>query len=294
MNPRIQKIGRNILFLLSVPAIVGAFVFANSNKQNEFCRGIDIHIVNTESSFVSTEDISNIFENEDIRVGETLVSAIHIKQLEEAILKNPWVKQVDIFVAADHSLKVRVLQKKAIARIQLTDSSDHAYYLDEDANPMKLSLQYIAKVPVITSAPLHYSHNDLQVKREAVELAAYIQKDAFWDAMISQIHLNEHREFELIPTLGDQLILLGSANNLESKMKRLLLFYQQGMNTLDWTKYNELDVRFDRQVVARNTKVLALPSRVEEAKKEELLLIEKNKPMSNMVTKNKQPASSTH
>ncbi|MBK7763512.1 MAG: hypothetical protein IPI46_09095 [Bacteroidetes bacterium] len=293
MNPRIKKIGRNILFLLSVPAIIGAFVFANSNKQNEFCSGIDIHIVNNELSFVTTDDISKIFENEDIRVDETLVSAIHIAQLEEAIRTNPWVKQVDIFVAADHSLKVQVAQKKAMVRIQLVDSSDHAYYLDEEANPLKLSEQYIAKVPVLTATSLNYSIEDMQLKREAVQLAEYIQNDSFWNAMVSQIHLNQKQEFELIPTLGEHLILLGRINDLDNKMKRLLLFYQQGMNTLDWTKYDEIDLRFDRQVVARNTKVAVLPSRVEEAKKEEKLLLEKNKPTTSVVVKNTKQTSST-
>jgi hypothetical protein len=41
-------------------------------------------------------------------------------------------------------------------------------------------------------------------------------------------------------------------------MKRLLSFYQKEMTTLDWNRYNEIDLRFAHQVVARNTNVKEL------------------------------------
>lgn len=261
MNPRIQKIGRNILFLLSIPGLVSAFVYAQSNNEQSTCSALDIRIENPALSFVTHQDIATILEDRGIEVAETHVKEIQINRLEKRIAENPWVKSVNMYITAGRCLHVQVMQKQPVLRLQPDDSTIHACYLDADANPIPLSGRYIAQVPIMTVPRLGYSKNDLQWKREAVELAKYIQSDSFWNAMVTQINLNPKQGFELIPALGEQLILVGHAQNLDDKMKRLLAFYQSGLQTIDWQKYDQIDVRFDKQVVARNTKVKSLPPR---------------------------------
>jgi cell division protein FtsQ len=274
MNPRIQKIGRNILFLLSIPGLVSAFVYAQSNNEQPTCSAIDIRIENPAFSFVTHQDIASILEDRGIEVGETHVKEIQISRLEKRIVENPWVKSVNMYISAGRCLHVQVMQKQPVLRLQPEDTTMHACYLDADANPVPLSSQYIAQVPILTAPRLGYSQIDLQWKREAVELAEYIQSDSFWNAMVTQINLNPKQGFELIPALGEQLILVGHAENLDDKMKRLLAFYLSGLQTIDWQKYDQIDVRFDKQVVARNTKVKSLPPR-------EALLKELENEMSN-------------
>ena len=152
-------------------------------------------------------------------------------------------------------------------RINQNDSSDSAYYLDEQANPIALSDQYIAKVPVVTTPDLSNTTQDIKLKSDLVKLADYVQADPFWNTMISQINVNEQHQIELIPALGNQLIQLGSADDLDSKMKRLLAFYQHGMTSIELNRSNEIDLRFARQVVGRNTAVKELINKtIEKAK----------------------------
>jgi hypothetical protein len=54
--------------------------------------------------------------------------------------------------------------------------------------------------------------------------------------------------------MGTQTIILGTTDDLENKMARLFTFYQQGMNTIKWTLYDEIDLRFKGQIVCRNTR----------------------------------------
>jgi cell division protein FtsQ len=249
-------------------------VYAQSNNEQPTCSAIDIRIENPALSFVTHQDIASMLEDRGIEVGETHVKEIQINRLEKRIVENPWVKSVNMYISAGRCLHVQVMQKQPVLRLQPEDTTMHACYLDADANPVPLSSQYIAQVPILTAPRLGYSQIDLQWKREAVELAKYIQSDSFWNAMVTQINLNPKQGFELIPALGEQLILVGHAENLDDKMKRLLAFYQSGLQTIDWQKYDQIDVRFDKQVVARNTKVKSLPPR-------EALLKELENEMSN-------------
>ncbi|QLH46601.1 MAG: hypothetical protein HWD58_13795 [Bacteroidota bacterium] len=91
-----------------------------------------------------------------------------------------------------------------------------------------------------------------------VTLANFIQADSFWNAAIAQIVVTKNYEIQLIPVMGHQVIRLGDAKDLDDKMNRLLRFYQQGIHSLPWEKYDELDVRFKRQIICRNLKGLDL------------------------------------
>jgi cell division protein FtsQ len=277
MNPRVKKIGRNILFLLSIPGIVGAFIFANSNKQEEKLHGIHVDIENTDLSFVTNEDILQLISANHVHVGESIINEIKINSLENKIRENKWVKDAEMYITANHDMNIKISQRIPKIRINQTDSNDYAYYLDAQANPIELSDQYIAKVPVVTAPELGYTMTDLHIKNDLVKLATYIEADPFWNTMISQINVNDRQQIELIPALGNHLIQLGTADDLDSKMKRLLAFYQTGLTTIDWNRYDEIDLRFAHQVVARNTHVKELVNKTIEKAKEEMIKEQREK-----------------
>jgi cell division protein FtsQ len=257
MNPRIKKIARNILFLLSIPVIVSAFVFANVETKQDYCTDIEIHIENPSIGFVQKEDIFNNLEQQGIVQHVTKCAHLNLDQIEKELVKNKWILFADSYITANGHLHVKVKQKEPIVRILTNDSSDYSYYLDCYANPIEVSEKFHANVPVVTSPRLGYIRKDLQVKQDLVKLANFIAADTFWNRFITQANVNAKRELELIPAIGNQTILLGNVHHLEDKMNRILAFYQQGMHTVDWTKYNQFDVRFDKQVIARNTNITA-------------------------------------
>ena len=80
-------------------------------------------------------------------------------------------------------------------------------------------------------------------------LAMYITHDKFLKAQIDQIYVNESGEFELVPRVGNQLIILGSADDLEAKFKKLFAFYKYGLNKIGWNKYNTINLKYKNQVL---------------------------------------------
>jgi cell division protein FtsQ len=70
------------------------------------------------------------------------------------------------------------------------------------------------------------------------------------------VDINSMGQIELIPLAGEHLIILGDTSDIEGKMKRLELFYEEGLNKTGWDKYSKIDLSYNNQVVCtkRNNK----------------------------------------
>jgi cell division protein FtsQ len=254
MNPRIVKIARNIMFMLSVPIIVSAFVFADVSTKNEICNGIQISFSNNQLSFVTKDNVLALLRAKGITVNKTKLRNINVYELENTLEANKWVSNADIFVAANNKLHIHIVQKNPVVRVQPDNDYEEPYYLDDYGNTIAYSTQYIPYLPVATAPEIGFSANDRALKTDLVKLAKYLQQDTFWSAAISQIVVSENKSIALIPAIGHQQILLGNIDQLDNKMSKLLQFYRQGYHTVNWDQYDEIDLRFERQVVCRNTR----------------------------------------
>jgi cell division protein FtsQ len=77
-----------------------------------------------------------------------------------------------------------------------------------------------------------------------------IQQDSFFLAQIAQVNIAPNGDFEMVPTLGDHLVLFGSVDNLEDKLNRLYTFYKKVWVPSGINAFQVLDLRFNHQVVA--------------------------------------------
>jgi cell division protein FtsQ len=254
MKERIVKIARNILFILSIPAVVGAFAFAKVATKDEVCNEIFISFSNNQLSFVTKKNIIEILNQKGVLAHQTKLRSLDIGDLEHSIEENKWVKNSNIYTAADNSIHIKIEQKIPVVRVQPTNDYEEPYYLDAYANRIPISMQYTADLPVVTAPEMGFTTPDLALKSDLVTLGQYIKNDTFWNAAITQIFVDEQKTISLIPAFGTQEIILGNTENLDNKMKRLFQFYKQGFQTVNWDKYDEIDLRFERQVVCRNTR----------------------------------------
>ena len=81
------------------------------------------------------------------------------------------------------------------------------------------------------------------------KLSTYITEDKFLKSQIEQIYVDPNGEFELIPRIGNHIILVGGAENLEDKFERLFVFYKYGLSKTGWSKYNIINIKFKNQIV---------------------------------------------
>jgi cell division protein FtsQ len=70
-------------------------------------------------------------------------------------------------------------------------------------------------------------------------------------SMIEQVDITAKRKFELIPKIGNQLIVFGDATDAEQKFSKLRLFYKNIITKYGWNKYSQIGLQYKGQVVAK-------------------------------------------
>jgi cell division protein FtsQ len=131
---------------------------------------------------------------------------------------------------------------------------DKDFYVDEHGFKLPLSDNFTARVLVANGyidEPFGDKVDTLttDLAKEIFATAAYIKKDSLWDAQIAQIYINQDREIELIPRVGNHRILLGDADSLDVKFHNLLAFYKKALPMMGWNTYKIINIKYVNQVI---------------------------------------------
>ena len=54
----------------------------------------------------------------------------------------------------------------------------------------------------------------------------------------------------MFPQVGDERIELGTPDDLETKFRKLKIFYKEVLPSVGWNKYDRINVEYEGQVVA--------------------------------------------
>jgi len=259
-----KKVVQIILWLLpalGLPVILG---FANAEQNNVLCTGITVNIDNSdENFFVDETDIKEIIYSKGDSLIGSAVSLINCNKLEQLILKNPSIKDVQVYATVVGEVKADIVQRKPVVRIYNTIGE--SFYIDETGSVMPLSSKFSSRVPV-ANGNIRESLGGLSLfnvhKIESVDSLAsktliddifavvnFIEKDSFWKAHIQQFFVNEKNDIELIPMVGNHKIILGDKKDLDSKFQKLMLLYQKGLSKTGWNQYSIINLKFKNQVI---------------------------------------------
>lgn len=157
-----------------------------------------------------------------------------------------------MFFDNNEVLKVIVQEREPIARVFTTTGT--TFYIDNDLTMLPLSDKFSARLPVFTNFPsdkkvLSKADSSLLGDVKAISLA--LQKDSFSMAMIDQVDITAQGMFEMIPKIGNQLIVFGTATDIDAKLEKLKLFYKEIMMKAGWNNYSVINVQYRNQVVAK-------------------------------------------
>ena len=83
-------------------------------------------------------------------------------------------------------------------------SGFESYYIDENGDIMPTTSSFTAYLPLATG---YITHS--YAKIATISDGRLSENNPFWDAQIEQIYVTENNEIELIPRIGDNLILFG-------------------------------------------------------------------------------------
>ncbi len=247
-----KKIVGNILWSIAGVLLVLLFIISWKAKEEKKCASINVELVgeNTIALFMDEKEILQIIHEKGIRAGLP-IGVVNLNALEKNLQSIKWVKHAEMFLDNQQALQIKIEQRIPIARIFTASGS--SFYIDKEGWRLPLKQLTVLRLPVFTGFPSDQeklSTPDSLLLKDILHFTNAIQQDSFFMAQVAQINIASNGDFEMIPSLGDHVVLMGTAENIEDKLNRLFSFYKQVWVQSGVNAYQVLDCRFDHQIVA--------------------------------------------
>lgn len=247
-----KKLLLTIMWMAVGAGTLVVLVAAAQNQNGKLCRDVVVTIQGVDGTeYISKKQILQTISGgrPELMKGQ-LVRTFDLQQMEEKLETNLWIRNAELFFDNNDVLHAEITEREPVARVFRV--SGESFYVDDLGEQLPITNDQIARVPVFTSFPAETTDarvKDSALQQQVKELGHFILKNDFWMAQVDQVNISNY-EFELVPKLGNHVILFGNGNQVEQKFNRLLLFYKKIMNKTGWNYYSALDVRYDKQLVA--------------------------------------------
>lgn len=262
-----KKLLKILFILMWVLLVAGAGVligFAETEQYYRPCKKVHISIDYGKADIlITTQDVDSLIRRTAGNLSGKPLGWVNTGKIEKTIRQQPYVEKVKVFENNKGEVFLEIRQREPILRI--INEKFESYYLDGSGKLLPLNPRFPARV-LVANGKIKDSYlqnknrriNILAVSDSAYadslltrlyKLAMFISRDKDLKSRIDQVYVNEQEEFELIPRLGAQVILLGGVDNMEEKFLKLQQFYTLGLEKIGWNKYNIINIKFKNQVV---------------------------------------------
>jgi len=263
-----KPIWKYIVISFFAALVLGYFGFSlwhfSGKEKSTVCRNLDILLIDsTNIRLISQKDIALILEENDLNPMGKTFKHIHTESIERILYKNPMIKVAECYKTPSGTVTIKIQQRCPKFRVVGFGS----YYIDTDRKLMPVSPNYAAYVPVV-SGRVTVS----MATGKMFDFVTFVVDNPFWNAQIEQIYVREDQKIEIVPRVGDAIILLGSLDNYQSKLEKLKKLYRSGFNVIGWNKYKVIDLQYKDQVVCSRTgQEAAQPKTVAIEKKDSII-----------------------
>ena len=253
------------LWVVLITGLLFTMGFVNKQQDALLCEKLTVN-VNQENDlyFLDMYDIVRLIKDRGDSIVGQPKSTVNVSEIEKALNSHADISNAEVYMSIDGEVKVEVKQRKPVVRVMNLDGD--SYYIDDEGTFMPLSTKYTAKVLIangLISEPFikRYTYSIADIGKDSLlnatsmldeiyAMANYINADKFWSSQIQQIYINKDKDMEIVPMAGDQKIIFGDTTYMDEKFKKLLTFYQQGLNTTGWwDKYSIINLKFKNQIV---------------------------------------------
>lgn len=210
---------------------------------------LQIQIASNEGNmFISETEVTDLMRGEDNSMNLP-VSKWDMSEMERRIESNPFVKDAQVYRDVKGNVLVKVAQRKPVARIYHREERDK--YIDEAGDLLPTAAQYTARVPIIEIKGLKWEKNlnETEYGKNLHQLLLYIEQDEFWRAQIAQLLVKRDGEIVMYPQVTRQKIIFGFPEDIETKFKKLKIFYTQILPVKGWNTYTTVNLKFKDQII---------------------------------------------
>ena len=248
----LKKIFTVILWCLLGGSGLALLIAAINSKNSSTCQGLEVEINGgAKAMFLNKKELISLLENnglKDWRNKKTI--SFDLLKMENLLRRNTWIRDVQLYFDNNQILKLRVQERQPVAR--LFTVSGNSFLIDSSGVQMALSERNIFRLPVFTGYPGENFglRRDSALNHQIKDLAAYLNRDAFWSGQIQEVNISSSKTFRMIPLIGSQLIEFGDGNDYENKFRRLFIFYKEVVIRTGFEKYTGIKLAYANQVIA--------------------------------------------
>lgn len=230
----------NIRLALIFIALIFLYSFGNQKNKNRNVYKSNINFIGKNTSFVQKEMVNKLLIENKIDLKTIKKLEVDLNNLEKTVSNHPMIEKSEVYVSVDGILNVSVTQKSPVARVFNTQGS---FYIDKYGNPMPLSENYTARVPILTG--------DLNKKNKnsITKLLNTIYKDDFLRKNIIAIEIQENNNIIMKNRNFNYVLDFGKTINVEKKFKNYKAFFQKAEKDSVLFKYKKINLKYTQQVV---------------------------------------------
>jgi cell division protein FtsQ len=252
------KINFNIkreLKITAILAVVFVLIAFSERKQGSVSvKDIVIKIENIEGNqFIDESDIVDLMQLDEENLKGASLDKLNLKQIETRIKKNRFVKDAQLYSDLKGNLVVKATLRRPVARLIRNDGPDG--YIAEDGTVMPVSDKFTTRVVLISGSYIRgllslENLNKTEETKNLMTMLDMIREDDFWRAQIAQLDIDSKGHINIMPQIGGQIIEFGVANNLETKFKKMKIFYKEILPQRGWNTYKRVNLEYEGQIIA--------------------------------------------
>lgn len=253
-----MKINFNIkreIKITALLAVVFLLIAVSERKQGTIAvKNIVIKVENIEGNqFIDEGDVADLMQLGEENLKGASLEKLNMKELEKRIRMNRFVKDAQLYSDLKGNLVVKAKLRRPIARLVRNDGPDG--YIAEDGTVMPVSDKFTTRVVLISGSYIRgllslENLNQTEETRNLMKMLEMIREDDFWRAQVAQLDIDSKGRVNILPQIGGQTIEFGVAENLETKFKKMRIFYKEILPQKGWNTYKRVNLEYEGQIIA--------------------------------------------
>lgn len=272
MSRGLKTIFHILIWIVIIAYLVTAMTyFSDVSKSENICSGLNVNIKNSDEKFVDADLVSKWVDSLRIPITGIPMDSVKLEQIEKYLRSKPYVQKINVYPSINGECNVDISQREVIFRV--ISSQGHDFFVDTVGYILNPMGQWQKKVPVITTdLKLPFDTEKYgKINNFGDTAKYYLQKlsnfanilvhDDFLSSLVTQIRITGDikpgsEEVRLVPRVGRQIIVLGSFEDMDSKLNRLKKFYKKTFKDGWWQDADQLCFQYGNKVIVkRNTKI---------------------------------------
>lgn len=238
-----------LLIILGALVLAVLVVVGNVSRLRSTVRGIEVNIRKGRTPrLVDDQTVRDSIVAALPALLQHSVGSVDREAVAQAAARVPYLKEVSASVSVSGKVVVRAKQRRPIVRLYY---GNQELYLDDECFVMPSSPLGNCNVLVAGgdfAEPLRTDSLNTQVK-DLWRVALFLDQESRYGELVDQIYVERDGDIMAVPKLGNHVVELGTADDLEEKFDHLLAFYRRGMPRAGWDTYSRVSLKYHGQVV---------------------------------------------